>query len=128
MKQDSVVTIYLGELLSRTNLFKSFIWDIVVASLYDGVMYNQLLIKVSIFILIVIILMQRDEPVVHEVSNRRLDDGAAYILSVVMEVLSEDLPTLFQVIFRQGPECVCPFLVEPLSLQQYLTLMEVKQA
>ena len=33
--------------------------------------------------------------------------------------LSEnDLPTLFQVIFRQGPECVRPFLVDPLSLQQ----------
>ena len=67
------------------------------------------------------------EPVGHEVSNRRLGDGAAHILGVVMKVLSEDLPTLFRVISRQGPECVRPFLVEPLSLQQLLTLMEVKQ-
>ena len=76
--------------------------------LYDGVMYNQLLVKVSIFILVVIILSQRDEPVAHEVSNRRLGDGAAHILRVVMKILSEDLPTLFQVLFRQGPECVSP--------------------
>ena len=96
-------------------------------SLDDSMMCNQLLVKISIFILIIIILRQQDKPVAHEVSNRRLGDSAAHILGVVMEVLSEDLPTLFQVIFRQRPECVRPFLVEPLSLQQLLTLMEVKQ-
>ena len=88
----------------------------------DGVTCNQLLVKVSIFIL-----RQRDEPFAHEVSNRHLGDGAAHILGVVMEVLSENLSTLFQVIFRQGPECIRPFLVDPLSLQQFLTLMEVKK-
>ena len=93
----------------------------------DGVTCNQLLVKVSIFILFVIILRQQDEPVAHELSNQRLGDGAAHILSVIMEVLSEDLPTLFQVVFRQGPECVSPLFVDPLSLQQLLTLMEVKQ-
>ena len=127
MKQDSVVTIYLGALLSRTTLFKSFLRDSGMDSLDDGVACNQLLVKVSIFILVIIILRQRDKPVTHEVSNRRLGDGAAHILGVVMEVLSEDLPTLFQVIFRQGAKCVRPFLFEPLSLQQLLTLMEVKQ-
>ena len=127
MKQDSVVTIYLRTLLYRTTLFKSFLRDSGINSLYDRMTYNQLLVKVSIFILVVIIIRQRDKPVTHEVSNRRLGDGAAHILGVVMEVLSEDLPTLFQVIFRQGPECVCLFLVDPLSLQQLLTLMEVKQ-
>ena len=65
----------------------------------DGVACNQLMIEVGIFILVVIILRQRDEPVAHEVSNRRLGDGAAHILGVVMGVLSEDLPTLLQVIF-----------------------------
>ena len=118
MKQDSVVTIYLGALLSRTTIFKSFLRDIGMDSLDDGVTCNQLLIKVSIFILVVIILRQWDEPVAHEVSNWRLGDGAAHILGVVMEVLSDDLPTLFRVIFRQGPECVRPFLVGPLFLQQ----------
>ena len=127
MKQDSVVTIYLGALLSRTTLFKSFLRDSGMAILDDGVTCNQLLIKVSIFILVFIILRQRDEPVAHEVSNRRLGDGAAHILGVFMEVLYEDLPTPFQVILRQGPECVRPFLVDPLSLQQFLTLMEVEQ-
>ena len=99
MKQDSVVTIYLGELLSRTTLFKIFLCNIGMASLYDGVTCNQLLIKVSIFILVVIILRQRDNPVAHEVRNWRLGDVTMHILGVVMEVLSEDLPTLFQVIF-----------------------------
>ena len=89
-----------------------------MAVLNDGVTCNQLLIKVGIFILVVFILRQQDEPVAHEVSNRRLGDGAAHILGVVMEVLSEDLPTLLQVIFRQGPECVLPFLVDPLPLQE----------
>ena len=98
-----------------------------MTSLDDGVTCNQLLIKVSIFILIFIILRQRDDPITHELINRRLVDGAAHILGVVMEVLSEDLPTLFQVIFRQGSACVRTFLVDPLSLQQFLTLMEVKQ-
>ena len=118
MKQDSVVTIYLGALLSRTTLFKSFLHKIGMAGLDDGVACNWLLIEVGIFILIVIILRQRDEPVMHEVSNRRLGDGAAHILGVVMEVLPEDLPTLIQVIFRQGPKCVQPLLVDPLSLKQ----------
>ena len=68
----------------------------------DGVACNQLMIKVGIFILVVIILRQRDEPVAHEVINQRLGDGAAHILGVVMEVLLEDLRTLFQIIFRQG--------------------------
>ena len=70
-----------------------------MAGLDDGVTCNQLLVKVSIVILVVVILRQRDEPVAHEVSNLRLGDGAAHILCVVTEVLSEDLPTLFQVIF-----------------------------
>ena len=73
-------------------------------SLDDEVTCNQLLVKVSIFILVVIILRQRYEPVAHEVSNRRLGDGVVHSLGVIMEVLSEDLPTIFQVIFRQGPE------------------------
>ena len=89
-----------------------------MASMDDGVTCNQLLIKVSIFILIVIILRKQDEPVAHEVGNRCLGYGAAHILGVVMEVLSEELPTPFQVIFQQGPECVRPFLFDPLSLQQ----------
>ena len=38
-----------------------------------------------------------------------------------------DRDEVFQVIFQQGPECVRPLLVEPLSLQQLLILMEVKQ-
>ena len=117
VKQDSVVTIYPGALLSRTTLFKSFLRDSGMDSLDDGLACNQLLVKVSIFILVVIIFRQRDEPVANEVSNRRLGDGAAHILVVVMEFLSEGLPTLFQVIFRQGPECVRPFLVHPLALQ-----------
>ena len=96
-------------------------------SLDDGVMCNQLLVKVSIFILVVIILRQWDELVVHEVSNLRLYDGAAHILGVIMEVLLEEPSTLFQVIFQQVHACVCPLLVDPLSLQQFLTLMEVKQ-
>ena len=87
-----------------------------MAGLDNGVTCNQLLIKIGIFILFVIILRQRDELVANEVSNRRLGDGAAHILGVVMEFLSKDLPTLFQVILRQGPECVRPFLVDPLSL------------
>ena len=70
-----------------------------MASLDYGVTFNQMLIKISIFILVVIILRQQGEPVAHEVSNLRLGDGAAHILCVVTEVLSEDLPTLFQVIF-----------------------------
>ena len=73
--------------------------------------------EVSIFILGVIILRQQGEPVAHEVSNWRLGDGTAHILGVVMEVLSEDLPTLFRVILQQGHECVRPFFVDPLSLQ-----------
>ena len=88
---------------------------------------NQLLVKVSIFILIIISLRQQDKPVAHEVSHWRFGDSAAHILGVVMEVLLEDLPTLFQVIFRQGPECVRPFFVDPLSFQNLLTLMEVKK-
>ena len=84
MKQDSVVTIYLGTLLSRTTLFKSFLRDISMEILDDGVTCNQLLVKVSIFILVVIILRQRDEPFAHEVSNQHLGDGAAHILGVVM--------------------------------------------
>ena len=56
-------------------------------------MWNQLLVKISIFILIIIILRQEDKPVAHEVSNQGLGDSAAQILGVVMEVLSEDLPT-----------------------------------
>ena len=127
MKQDSVITIYLGSILSRTILFKSFLRDSDTAILDDGVTCNQLLVKVGIFILVVIILRQRDEPLAHEVSNQRLGDGDTHILCVVMKVLSEDLTTLFQVIFRQGPECVRPFIVDPLSLQKFLTLMEVKQ-
>ena len=122
VKQDSVVTIYLGALLSRTTIFKSFLCDSGMDSLDDGVMYNQLLVKVIILILVVIILRQMDELVAHEASNRRLGDGAVHILGVVMEVLS-----LFQVIFQQGPECIRPFIVDPLSLQQLTTLMEVKQ-
>ena len=118
MKQDSVVAIYLGALISMTTLFKSFLYDSGMASLDDGVTCNKMLIKVSIFILVVIILRKRDEPVAHEVSNRRLGDGAAHILGVVVEVLSEDLPTLLQVVLRQGPECDRPFLVDPLSLQE----------
>ena len=70
-----------------------------MGSLDDGVTCNQLLVKVSIFILVVIILRQRYEPVAHELSNRRLGDGAAHIIGLIMEILSEDLPTLFQVIF-----------------------------
>ena len=89
-----------------------------MAGLDYGVTCNQLLVKVSILILVVIILRQQDEPVAHEASNRRLGDGAAHILGVVMEVLSEELPTPFQVIFQQGTECVRPFLFDPLSLQQ----------
>ena len=127
MKQDSVVTIYLGTLLSRTTLSKSLLCDSGMDSYDDGVTCNQLLVKVSIFILVVIILRQWDESVAHEVKNQRLGDGAAHILGVVMEGLSEDLPTLFQVILRQEPECVHPFLVDQLSLQQLLTLMEFKQ-
>ena len=105
----------------------SFLLDSGMDSLDDGVTCNQLLAKVSILIHVVIILKQRDESVTHEVSNQRLGDGAAHILGVVMKVLSEDLTTLFKVIFRQGPEFVCPLLVDPLSLRQLLTLMEVKQ-
>ena len=103
VKQHSVVTIYLGTLLSRTTIFKSFLRESGMESLDGGVTCNQLLVKVSIFILVVIILIQQDDPVAHEVSNRRLGDGAAHILVVFMEVLSEDLPTLFQVISRQRP-------------------------
>ena len=95
-------------------------------SLDDGMACNKMLVKVSILIRVLLILRQMDELVAHEVSNRRLGDGAAHILGVVMEVLSEVLLTLFQVIFRQGPECVRPFLVDLLSLPQLLTLMEVK--
>ena len=99
VKQDSVVTIYLGALLSRTTIFKSFLRDSGMEILDDRMTCNQLLFKISIFILIVIILRQQDKPAAHEVSNRRLGDSAVHILGVVMEVLSEDLPTLFQVIF-----------------------------
>ena len=127
MKQDSVITIYLGALLSRTNLFKSFLRDSGMDSLDDRMTCNQLLVKVSIFILIVIILRQPDAPVAHEVRNWCLGDSDAHILCVIMEVLSEDLPTPFQVISRQRPECVCPLLVDLLYLQPLLTLMEVKQ-
>ena len=95
-------------------------------SLDDGVTCNQLLVKVSILILVVIILSQLDDLIAHEVSNWRLGDGTVQILGVVMEFLSQDLPTLFQVIFQQGPEYVRPFRVDPLSFQQLLTLMEVK--
>ena len=102
MKQDSVVTIYLEALFSRTTLFKSFLCDSGMASLDDGVTCNKLLIKVSIFILVVIILRQQDEPFAHEINNWRLGDGAAHILGVVMEVLSEDLPTLFSGHFPTG--------------------------
>ena len=56
-------------------------------SLDDGMTCNQLLVKVSILILVVIILSQRDEPFAHELSNRRLGDNAAHILGVLMEVL-----------------------------------------
>ena len=73
-----------------------------MAVLDDGVTCNQLLTKVGIFILVVFILRQQDEPVAHEVSNRRLGDGAAHILGVVIEVLLEDLPTIFQVIYDRG--------------------------
>ena len=96
-------------------MLESFLCDRGMDSLDDMMTCNQLLVKVSIFVLIIIILRQRDKPVAHEVSNRRLGDSTAQILGVVMEALSEDLPTLFQVIFRQGPECVRPFLVDPLS-------------
>ena len=116
VKQDSVVIIYLGALIYRTTIFKIFLCNSGMASLDDGVTCNQLLIKVSIFILVVTILRQQDDPAAHEVSNRRLGDGAAHILGVVMKVLSEDLPTLFQVISLQWHECFRPFLVEPLSL------------
>ena len=84
-------------------------------SLNDRMTCNQLLVKISIFVLIIIILRQQDKPVAHEVSNRRIGDSAAHILGVVMEVLSEDLPTLFQVILQQGPECVRQFFVDPMS-------------
>ena len=67
-------------------------------SLDDKVRCDQLLVKVSIFILVVIILRQWDEPVAHEVSNRGLGDGAVHILGVIIIVLSEDHPTLFQLI------------------------------
>ena len=117
MKQDSVVTIYPRALLSRTTLFKSFLCYSGTNSLDNRMTNNQLLVKIIIFILIIIILRQWDKPVAHEVSNWRLGDSAAHIFGVVMEVLSEDLPNPFQVIFRQGPECVRSFLVEPLSFQ-----------
>ena len=68
-------------------------------SLDDRMTCNQLLVKISIFIHIIIILRQWDKPVAHEVRKWCLGDSAAHILGVVMEVLSEDLPTLFQVIF-----------------------------
>ena len=116
MKQDSVVTIYLRTLLSRTTLFESFLRDSGMESLDNRMMCNQLLVKISIFILVVIILRQPYKPVAYEESNWLLGDSAAHILGVVMEVLLEDLPNLFQFIFRQGPECACPFLVDLLSL------------
>ena len=112
--------------LSKSVFGKTNRWN--HAWLDERMTCNQLLVKVSIFILVVIILRQQDKPITHEVSNWRLGDGAAHVLGVVMEVLSEDLPTLFQVIFRQGLECVRQFLVDPLSLQQLLTLMEVKKS
>ena len=83
----------------KTTIFKTFLRDSGMDSLDDGVTYNQLLVKVSIFILVVVILRKQDDPVAHEVSNRRVGDSAVHILRVVMKVLSEDLPTLFQVIF-----------------------------
>ena len=128
VKQESVVTIYPRTLLSRTTLLNSFFRYSGMDSLDDRMTCNQMLVKISIFILIliIIILRQRDKTVAHEVSTWRLGDSATQILGVVMEVLSEDLPTLFQVIFRQGPECVRPFFVDPLSFQQLLTLIEVK--
>ena len=67
MKQDSVVTIYLRMFLSRTTLLKSFLRDSGMNSSDNGMTCNQLLVKISIFILIIIILRQRDKPVAHEV-------------------------------------------------------------
>ena len=116
MKQDSAVTIYLRTIISRTTIFESFLRGGGMDILDNRMTCNQLLVKISIFILVIIILRQQDNLVAHEVSNWRLGDSAAHILSVVMEVLSKDLPTLFQVIFRQDTECVRPFLVDPLSL------------
>ena len=127
MKQESVVTIYLRTLLSGTTLLNIFLRDSGMDNLDDRMTCNQLMVKISIFILIIIILRQRYKPVAHEVRNWRLGDSAAHILGVVMEVLSEDLPTLFQVILQQGPECVHPFLVDLLSFQQLLTLMVFKK-
>ena len=77
MKQYSVVTIYLRTLISLTTLLKSFLHDRSMDSLDDRMTCNQLLVKISIFILIIIILMQRDKPVVNEVRNWRLGDSAA---------------------------------------------------
>ena len=127
MKQDSVVTIYLRTLISSTTLFNSFLRDSSMDRLNNGMTCNQLLAKISIFILIIIILRKRDKPVAHEVSNWLIGDSAAHILGLVMKVLLEDLPTLFQVILLQGPECVCPLPVDPLFFYQFLTLMGVKQ-
>ena len=55
-----------------------------MARLDDGVTCNQLLIKVSIFILVVIIRRKQDEPDAHELSNWCLGDSAAHILGVVI--------------------------------------------
>ena len=99
VKLDSVVRIYLRKLLPRTNLLEIFLSDSDIDNLNNMMTCNQLLVKVSIFILIIIILRQRDKPVVHEVSNQLFGDSADNILGVVMEVLSEDLPNLFWVIF-----------------------------
>ena len=127
VKQDSFVSILLRKILSRTTLLKSFLRNSGIDSLNKRMTCNQLLVKISIFILIIVSPRQRDKPVAHEVKNQHLGDRAAHILGVVMEVLLEDLPTLFQFIFQQGPECVRPLFVDPLPLQHLLTLMEVKQ-
>ena len=69
MKQESVVTIYLRTLLSRTTLLKSFLRDSGMDSLDYRMTCNQLLVKISILILLIIILRQWDKPVAHEVRN-----------------------------------------------------------
>ena len=51
VKQDIVVTIYLGALLSGTTIFNNVLRDSGMASLDDRVTCNQMLVKVSIFIL-----------------------------------------------------------------------------
>ena len=102
VKQDSVVSIYLRTLLPRTTLLESFLHNNGTDSLNNMITCNQLLVKVSILILIIISLRQQGNTVAHEASNRRFGDSDTHILGVVMEFLSEDLPTLFPGHFPTG--------------------------